>query len=259
MSGRRRLSRSRALTIDVLHYYRKVPTCAHDRWCDLSHIARIRESAAQRISWAVLFIKAFGLVAAKFPVLRQTYLPYPWPHVYEHPHSVAMIATHRAFRGEPWLFWSRFSAPEKRPLVELQQRLEHCQTAPVEEVFLRQLQLSGFPRPLRRCLWWWTLNVSGLKRAKRTGTFFLTTLAGRGAEIQHPPAFLTANLTYGPLDDASRSRVTIAYDHRLTDGLLIADCLAQIEATLNGPLSEELQRFAEPDCTLPTTPRRKSA
>lgn len=259
MSGRKRLSRSRALTIDVLHYHRKVPTCAHDRWCDLSHVARVRDMAAARISWAVLFIKAFGLVAAKFPVLRQTYLPFPWPHLYEHPHSIAMVATHRPFLGEPWLFWSRFSAPEKRSLVELQQRLEKYQTAPVEQVFMRQLQLSGFPGPLRRCLWWWTLNISGFKRARRTGTFFLTTLAGRGAEIQHPPAFLTSNLTYGPLDEDNRSRITIAYDHRLTDGVLIADCLAEIEATLNGPIADELERISVTDSSLSETLRRKTA
>ena len=28
----------RALTCDVLHYHRKVPSCAHDRRCDLSAV-----------------------------------------------------------------------------------------------------------------------------------------------------------------------------------------------------------------------------
>ena len=68
----------------------------------------------------MIFIKAFGLVAARVPVLRQTYQRWPWPHIYQHPTSVAMVATHRDFQGEPWLFWSRFSSPEAKPLDGLQ-------------------------------------------------------------------------------------------------------------------------------------------
>lgn len=240
---RLRLPRSRRLCLDVLHYHRQVPTCAHDRLCDVSRLAGLRTRLPRRISWTLLFLKAFGLVAARRPVLRQTFLRWPWRHVYQHPHTVAMLATERQFRGEPWLFWSRFASPECRPLEQLQASLERYQHQPVERVFRRQLQLSLLPTPLRRLFWWWTLNVSGDKRARRTGTMFLTTLAAQGAEIQHPPAFLTANMTYGPLDDAGRSRVTIAYDHRLMDGSTVAACLAELEATLNGPIAAELEEI----------------
>lgn len=238
---RLRLPRSRALCVDVLHYHRKVPTCAHDRICDLSPVAEARENAAQRISWSLLFIKAFGLVAANRPVLRQVWFSLPWPHLYEHPETIAMMATHRDFRGEQWLFWSRFSGPERRSLADLQSTLDEYKQAPVEEIFERQYLFSALPTPLRRLIWAWNLNVSGQKRVKRTGTCFLTTIAGSGAEIQHPPAFLTTNMTYGPLDERNRSRVTIAYDHRLMDGLYIAETLAELEETLNGPIVAELQ------------------
>ena len=241
---RLRLPRSRRLTIDVLHYHRQVPTCAHDRVMDLSRLSQLRAGLSQRISWSMLFIKAYGMVAAKFPVLRQTYMPWPWPHVYQHPCSVAMVATHREIDGEAWLFWSRFTRPEGQPLPRLQEFLDRYQHAPVPDVFQRQWQLSALPTPLRRVFWWWALNTSGVKRARRTGTFFLTTISAKGAEIQHPPAFLTANMTFGPLDDRGRSRVTIAYDHRLMDGTLIADCLADLETTLNEPIADELRALA---------------
>ncbi|MEX1094747.1 MAG: hypothetical protein WED34_01795 [Planctomycetales bacterium] len=235
------MSRSRALTIDVVHYHRRVPTCAHDRFCDLRKIAELRERLPVRISWAVLFLKAYGMVAAERPVLRDAWQRWPWPHVYRHPHSMAMVAIHREFRGEPWLFWGRFDKPEETPLVDLQARLDRYHAEPPEQVFRQQWLLSGLPTPARRLLWWWNLNFAGAKRAKRVGTFFLTTLAGRGTEIQHPPAFLTGNLTYGPLDAAGRSRVTLAYDHRLMDGRLVADCLAGIESKLTGPIASELE------------------
>ena len=238
---RLRLSRSRALTCDVLHYHRKVPTCAHDRICDLSPLAVARQYAPRRISWSLLFIKAFGQVAREFPVLRQIYQPWPWPHIYEHPLSVGMLAIQREHQGEPWLFWGRFSEPESQSLSAMQNLLERYLNEPIQSIFKRQWQLSAFPTPIRRLFWWWTLNASGSKRPRRAGTFFLTTLAGQGAEIQHPPAFLTSNMTYGPFDERGRSRVTIAYDHRLTDGLQIARCLKALEETLNGPIAAELE------------------
>ena len=242
---RRELPRSRALTCDVLHYHAKVPTCAHDRLCDLTEVASVRDRLSRRISWTLLFIKAFGLVAREFPVVRQIYQPWPWPHIYEHPASVGMLAIQRELDGEPWLFWGRFSEPESQPLSRMQDQLTRYLNEPVQDIFKRQWQLSKFPTPLRRLFWWWTLNASGAKRPRRTGTFFLTTLAAQGAEIQHPPAFLTSNLTYGPFDEHGRTRVTIAYDHRLTDGLQIARCLQSLEETLNGPIAAELEELAD--------------
>ena len=243
-TGRRiALPRSRRLTCDVVHYHRRVPTTAHDRRCDLSRVAAAREGQPRRISWPVLFVKAYALAAEACPQLRQTFFRWPWPHVYESAGSVGMVVVQREFRGEPWLFWARLTHPESQPLAELQATLERYQREPVEEVFERQLQLSAFPTPLRRLFWWWTLNASGAKRAKRVGTFFLTTIAAQGAEIQHPPAFLTGNLTYGPLDEHNRCRVTLAYDHRLLDGLTVAGCLADLEAALNGPIADELEQL----------------
>lgn len=194
----------------------------------------------------MLFIKAFSLMAARCPQMRQAWFRWPWAHLYQHPHSIAMVATHREFRGEAWLFWSRFREPEHKPLSQLQGDMNRYLTEPVETIFKQYLQLSALPTFVRRLLWWWNLNVSGRARAKRTGTFFLSTLAGHGAEIQHPPAFLTANLTYGPMDEKGFSRVTIAYDHRLMDGRLVAQCLANLEATLNGPIAAELESLASP-------------
>ena len=242
-TGPRRLalSRSRRLTIDVLHYNRRMPLCAHDRRCDLGRVAELRSKLPVRVSWSLLFIKAFAMVAQRQRVLRQSYIAWPWAHVLEHPHSVAMLATQREHRGEPWLFWSRFVQPEQRSLAEMQQALDQYQSEPVEKIFLRQWQLSGLPTFLRRLVWWWTLNLAGAKRAKRVGTFFLTTLAGKGVEIQDPPAFLTSNLTYGPLDETGCCRVTLSYDHRLMDGSTIADCLIDLEATLNGEIARELE------------------
>lgn len=241
------LSRSRRLTIDVLHYNRRVPTCAHDRRFDLRQVAELRSKLPRRVSWSLLFIKGFARVAERHPELRQAYIEWPWPYVLQNAYSVAMMATQRKHRDERWLFWSRFVQPELRSLLEMQQSLDRYESEPVEQIFERQWQLSGLPTWLRRCFWWWSLNFAGAKRAKRVGTFFLTTLASKGVEIQDPPAFLTANLTYGPLDESGHCRVTLSYDHRLMDGSLIADCLIELESELNGSIAEELKSMIAAD------------
>ena len=244
-SGRLLIPRSRRLTLDVLHYHKQAATCALDRFFDLSHLARLRSELStrlsSRVSWSLLFIKAFAIVAAERPVLRQTFQHWPWPHLYQHRQNVAMMAIHRIHQDQPWVLWGRFSQPETQSLVDLQTRLERYQAEPVPKIFRQQWQLSGLPTFLRRILWWWTLNISLSKRASRSGTFFLTTLAGKGVEIQDPPAFLTSNLTYGPLDQQYRSRVTMSYDHRLMDGSFVADCLLELEQVLNGPIADELK------------------
>jgi hypothetical protein len=234
------IPRSRRLVIDLMRLHQQVPTTAHDRICDLSAVATARSNANVRISWPMLFIKAYGLVALKYPQLRQIFMSWPWSHLYQHPTSVATVVTFREVDGEPWLFWSRFLQPERQSLAGLQDQMDVYQNGPVEKVFRKQWILSAFPSLLRRLLWWWTLNVSGEKRARRTSTFVLTTVGSRGAEIQHPPGFLTGNLTYGPIDNNGRCRVTLAYDHRLLDGRTVADILSELEQTLNEVIATEL-------------------
>ena len=240
------IPRSRRLVIDLLRLSKQVPTTPHDRIVDLSVVVAARERAAERISWSILFSKAFAIVAAKYSPLRQIYMPWPWPHLYQHPSSDATIVTHREVDGAPWIFWSRLRAPDRTSLVPLQRYLERCQTEPVQAIFKRQWLLSAFPSWFRRIAWWLTLNGSGQTRVRRVGTFFLTTIGSRGAEISHPPGFLTSGLTFGPIDAQGRSRVTLAYDHRLLDGRMVADILADLEATLNGAIVQELASLATP-------------
>ena len=239
--SRMRLASSRALVIDVVHYDRKTPSYAHDRHCRLGSLANLRPHTATRVAWPVLFIKAYGLLSAEYPALRQTYFNFPWPHLYQHPVSISTLAMSRLHQGEERLFWVRFQKPEACSLVQLQAELERHQHEPAEVLFRRQIRLSKLPTPLRRAAWWLTRNLSGSKRSRRLGTFALTTLAGEGAVIQRPPSIHTSTLTYGPLDAAGSCRVTIVYDHRVMDGRLIARCLARLEEILLHEIADELR------------------
>lgn len=246
--GGRRFSipRSRALVCDLLQLAKSLPTVSHFREFDLSHLRKCRDEADEKIAWPVLFIKAYALVAAKHPTLRQSWMRFPRPFVYQHPHSVAMLSVRRSYKDEEWLFFASFDKPEEKDLALLQNRLQNYQDEPVEQVFKRHYKAAHLPTWIRRSLMWIWLNWMGERRARKMGTFGLTTVGSRGTVIQDPPGMLTSTMTYGPLDENGRCRVTIAYDHRLMDGWYIAEILEELEATLNGAIAEELGGLEAP-------------
>ncbi len=240
-----RVPLSRRLSWDLLSFHQHVPLCAHDRRMNLRVVSDARDACAQRVSWPALFIKAYAIVAAEVPELRQTWYRWPWAHIYQHPHSVATLAVQHEFNDEKWLFWGLISTPEKSDLVELQRLIDRYRDGDVQKIFAKQLQLAHLPTPLRRAIWWSNLNVATKSRAKRIGTFFLSTLAGRGTEIQLPPSVHTGCLTFGPLDENGVSRVTLAYDHRIMDGALVANALHRLERVLNETMVAEMRSIQQ--------------
>lgn len=235
----------RRLSWDVTHYNRQVPLCGHDRQFDLSECSVARQNCAVRISWSAVFLKAYGLVAAEVPELRQTWYRWPWAHLYQHPHSIGVLAVQRIIDNVPWLFWGRVDDPGHNPLTVIQERIDDCRDKPVEVIFRRQWQIAHLPTLIRRFVWWINLNLAWRGRSKRLGTFFLSTLAGRGTEIQIPPAIHTGCLTFGPLDERNHSRVTLAYDHRVLDGALVADVLQRLEIIVNTIVARELNAIQD--------------
>ena len=56
-------------------------------------------------------------MACQYPELRLAYMPFPRPHLYEHPCSVASIAIERQYQGENAVFWGHLRAPNSSPCV----------------------------------------------------------------------------------------------------------------------------------------------
>ena len=247
-SGSVKLSCNRALVLDSVYFARNIPLFPVERSFDLGRLADLRAQLPTRISWTVLFLRAQALVALEKPDLRSAILPLPWLHLYEHHESVATVAIARQFQGEDRLCWGRFMAPERQTLLQLQKQLDAYQNEPVDEIFRRQVRLSKFPTVLRRMGWRLSLYTSGAKRAKRLGTFSLSSVAGQGAINRFHPTFLTTSLSYGPLDERGRMLVTLICDHRVLDGAPAARALAMLEAALNGAIADELARVASSRC-----------
>jgi pyruvate/2-oxoglutarate dehydrogenase complex dihydrolipoamide acyltransferase (E2) component len=85
------------------------------------------------------------------------------------------------------------------------------------------------------------LYFSGVKRAKRFGTFMVSSYGSLGAEQLHPLSFHTTLLTFGPIAPEGNVVVKLVYDHRVMDGRTVASCLADLDEVLHTAVLEELR------------------
>src|SRR5690348_3227667 len=160
-----RLSVPRRFVGDLVHFAHQVPTVPVQRRMDVSAVVAERRAAAPRPGWCAIFTKAYACVAAEAPELRRAYMGFPWPHLYEHPVSVASVAVERRYEGEDAVFFVQVREPEARALAEIDRKLREGKEAPIASVgsFRRAVRISRLPRPLRRAIWWFGLNVQGRK------------------------------------------------------------------------------------------------
>ncbi len=237
------LSIPRRIVCDVLHFASGIPTVPVERTFNLANLAQLRAQTPTRIGWPTLFIKAYALVCHEFPVLRQAYVKLPWPHLREYPSSTATIAFERDINGEPGVLFARIGDPATRSLADLQQRITRYSDAPLESVraFRKQLRFARYPRMVRRGLMWLGLNLPG-SRSQHFGTFGVSVYSSLGAESLHPLSPLTTNLTYGVIRSGVVP-VRLIYDHRVTDGAIIARVLERLETTLNSTIANELREM----------------
>ncbi len=178
---RRPIPAARNLVLDGLsiaprHVYYPV-----ERTMALADVAAARSAATPRVSWSVVWLKAYASVCLRLPLLRTVYQRWPWPHFVEADDIAGTLIVNRQDGEYERLCWAIFQAPQQQPLSALQTQLNQFQSDPIEKIYRKQVAFSKMPWPLRRLLWWWQLNFSGKKRTRRFGTFTQSTLAGQGA------------------------------------------------------------------------------
>jgi pyruvate/2-oxoglutarate dehydrogenase complex dihydrolipoamide acyltransferase (E2) component len=240
------LSLPRRIMTDVLASAQRVPSVPVQRRMNVATIAAARAlwaGTGRRVGWCAIFTKAYALTARRFPELRRAFLSVPRPRLYEHPCSIASLAIEREYQGEKAVLWGHVRCPEQKSLPEVQAYVSHLQDEAIERIslFRRALQVARLPWPLRRVMWWTGLNVSGAQRAKRFGTFGVSTYSSLGADSLHPLSPLTGTLNYGPIAADGSVAVRLVYDHRVLDGATVARALAFMEDVLNGALVAELE------------------
>lgn len=236
------LSPQRRFVSDLLKYAQRIPSVPSQRRMHLADVIEARRRSGVRPSWCAIFLKAYSLISARRPELRRCYLPWPWPHLYEHPINVASFSVEQIYQGEESVLFAQITQPERLSLARLNALVRYYKQAPVDEVpsFRHAMLLSRLPRPLRHLVWQLGLYSDGACRAHFFGTFGISVVASLGAAGLHLLSPLTTTINYGVFEADGSLDVRLVYDHRVLDGAPVARALAELEDVLHGPIREEL-------------------
>lgn len=244
----RRISVPRRLIGDMMWASTGVPFVSLKRKFDIRTLLEARDAVARPPGWAAIFVKAFGLVAKEQPVLRTLFTPWPWPHYYELPRSIGMVAIARVHNGEDCVLPQKVALEEHpQALTEIDQLIRLARDAPVDEIgaFRKMLRAAAAPMPLRRLIWAFGLCVLR-QRANYFGSFGVTSVAAYGGgelTALSPGPYI---LSYGTVAPDQTIDVLIRWDHRVTDGAPIAKALTRLEQVLNTEIAAELRSLQRP-------------
>src|SRR3984957_17771849 len=242
---KRKISLPRRFIIDLMHASMRVPFISFSRSLDIGPFLAARAKAKSPPGWAAVFIKAFAIVAKEEPVLRTLYVKLPWPHFFELPRSIAMVAVARVEDGEDCILPEKVPAPEDHSLVEINAQIRRAKTAPLEEIpaFRKILMASRLPLPLRRLSWFLGLNF-GRMCANNFGSFGVTSVAAYGPGKLQAISTSPFLVSYGVAGPDNRIDVILRWDHRITDAVVIARTMARLEQVLNTEISAEMLTLA---------------
>jgi hypothetical protein len=240
------ISPSRQFVIDLLHFAKQVPTLPMQRTMDLHKVIEAREAGFPRVSWCAIFLRAYGILASRHEELRTAYIPFPRPHFYIHPHSVASFSIERQYQGQPSVFFGQITEPEHRSLDSIDRTVRGLKDVPMDEIpsFRSAMLLSRIPAPFRRWVWWLGLCTDGMAKAHHFGTFGISVVASYGAASLTLLSPLTTTINYGVFQPDGTIDVRLMYDHRAMDGAFVARRMVELEEILRGLVTVELHEIA---------------
>lgn len=254
------LSNGRRLIDDVTRIAARIPAVGISGQFDLKSLDKLRRQSRPKISWNVLYLKAYALVAAENPELGQVFVNFPWPHVYQHHSVVGMMTINREFEGNDRLFFARFNNPQLESLASIQEKYDHFRRTPVTDIrqFRHQIRFAKMPRLLRRLGWWVMFELWPEKRASHVGTIGMSFSGYRGVYGNQHLGPLTSILGIDPFPADGVARSVLTFDHRILDGIPAADVLQKIHQRLVGQVQTELQELVAAGLE-PAQPANKSA
>ena len=237
------LSLSRLWMRDVGHFASHSYAMGMNTTLNVAPLAKERRRHRPPISWTALLVKAVALVGRRVPALRQAFMPFPWPHLYQHPRTVASIVVERGWQGEIGVFFDQVQGPEDLSLAEIDMLIRGIKFLPVESVggFRRVVRFARMPTPLRRLVCRIALYGSGRLRARYFGTFSINSIPAPRTEVAQSGTPLTLSLFYGYIEPSGDVLIQALWDPRVIDGPPIWRMLSELENTLNGEIVAELQ------------------
>lgn len=254
----RKVSLPRRVVIDLMRASAGVPFVAVRRTLSIERLAAARKGLSHRPAWAVIFAKAFAILAREQPILRRIYLKWLWPHFYEFPTTVAMIVIAPDATPDGVLLFP-VKAPDLTSLAAADAAVRKAKAQPIEATafFRKIMMVTRLPNPLRRLAWAIGLNF-GRQHGNYFGTLLITSVAAFGGgevEALGPHSFI---LSYDRVSSDGTIDVMIRWDHRITDAAVIGVELLRLEKILNEQIADEMMALAgtQPDASAPASAGR---
>lgn len=240
----RKISLPRRVVTDLMRASAGMPFVAVRRTLSIGRLAAARKGLRNRPAWAVIFAKAFAILAQDQPILRRIYLKWPLPHFYEFPETLAMIVVAPDATPDGVLLFP-VKAPNLTSLPAADAGVRKAKTQPIKTTafFRKTMIVTRLPGPVRRLAWAIALNF-GRQRGNYLGTLLVTSVAAFGGgevEALGPQSFI---LSYDKLSDKGTIDVMIRWDHRITDAALIGTELLRLEQILNNQIADEMLALA---------------
>jgi len=257
-----RLSLPRLWVRDIVHFAKKSDVVGGNGVMNIAPLVEARRAARSRVNRTTLLTRGLALVARNRPELRQSYIPFPVGHIYQHPKSVATIVVERGWRGESAVFVDQIQAPEDLSLDEIDALYRGMRQRPIESVggFRRLIRVTRLPLPIRRGLWRLALYGSGDLHSRYFGTFSVNSIPAPRTEAMQSVTPITMSVTHGYLESNGDMPLQILVDHRVIDGMGLVRIARELEAVLNEQLAAELRESAGlPVSAVPPRPRMKAA
>ncbi len=227
---------------DIVHFGKRSHVVAGNWTVSVAAAAAARRRRRPSVGWGAIWVKAAALASRRWPELRSAYMPYPWPHLYCHPHAVATAVVERDWNGRPAVFFDQVQAPERLTLEEIDVILKGLRKRPVESVggFRRLIRYSRLPWIVRRPVWIFALKWSGRLRSRYFGTFSVHSFPVRGVQVMQSTTPISFSLIYGLPDADGNVLVQLMMDHRILDGLTAHRIVRAIEAAMKEDIVAEL-------------------
>ena len=231
--------------IDILHFGQKTPLVGGSGNINAATVRAARRLRQPPISWDAIWVKAVAIAAIDKPLLRTTYLRYPWPRFYVHPYAVALVSIERNWNGSRALFSDQIKNPAALSLEEIEGRLRAMRELPIVSIggFRRQIRIARMPWIVRRLLGHVVLLGSGRLRSQYFGTYS-TMKALRRIEAQSVISPISFFIHWTPPLRKDELLTRLSFDHRLCEAREVAFAAGAIEDAMNGPIASELMALA---------------
>jgi hypothetical protein len=210
---------------------------------EVAAVAAARRKNQPLISWNAILVKALAITSNRWPELRRVYIPFPWPHLYQHPECVVSIVLEREWRGERAVFFDQIQGPEHLSLRNIDATLRGMKRAKIESLggYRRLIRITRLPYPLRRLLWRLALYCSGRLKSRYFGTISLNSPSVRRLRMTQSVTPVTLSFEYGAFLPNGEMPLQVFMDHRVIDGLSLSRLCSDLEAVLNHDIVAELE------------------